>query len=498
MYTDHFDLYKTPFANVHDPHFLILSQDQQKALGTMLHAVKQREGWALLMGRSGEGKTTLIMALLMQLTHEVISAVITDPKLDPLDFFNLLSLELGMEGPYAGKEEFLSAFRQYLVECRKERKSVLVIMDEAQSINLDLLEELKLLSNQDDGPTKVLNIILVAQPQFRTQLKQSKSKGLIQRLRRFHNLRPLNEAETSAYIRHRLSAAGAEKNIFESAALAEVYRASQGNCRLINTICDQAMQLAFERNQARVTPEMVGLVAESAPLLSILGQADQMMPGSSAGDAETGLQESQPDQAERAEAEYAPVTPILDASALEKSETAAPPTGSGPEAEPKRAEKPRRIPTMSIEDLEYKPQPQAEARPEKAAMRPKEQPETLELRSLDLEADDYFEDAGEEPKRGMIRRAAGVVFSLKGMAVAAVLLILAGTAFFSLGGLKYAKRAWWRYRQQAAIVVPDEVIPNKSPKAAKPEQPKRKRPPDWGPTLYIPSNNARAQGGGHG
>ena len=295
MYTDHFDLHKAPFENVHDPHFLILSQDQQKALDTMLDAVRKREGWGLLMGLPGEGKTTLIMALIMQLSFDVISAVITNPKLESLDFSNLLSLELGMDGPFDGQDSFLAAFQQYLNDCRKELKSVLIVVDEAQSMSLELLEELKLLGNQDNGPSKVLTILLVAQPEFRSQLKQSKSKGVLQRLRRYHDLKPLSVDESVAYVRHRLNAAGAQKELFEDDALMAAHAASQGNCRLLNTVCDHALQLAYEQKHPTVTAEDVRAAAHTMPEASVLNAAVEIPANLPLGAAADLAQSSPPD-----------------------------------------------------------------------------------------------------------------------------------------------------------------------------------------------------------
>ena len=215
MYMDHFGLQKAPFSIEPDPHFMVLSEDHQEALSTLIYAIEQQEGWALLMGRSGEGKTTLIMALLRELSNWVISAVITNPRLEPLDFYNLLAMEMGMEGPYASKGEFLVAFGHYLAECRREGKSLLVVVDDAHAVQMEMLEELKLLGNQDDGTPRVLNIFLVAQLEFLELLKEAKPRGLLQRLRRYHKLRALNQAETRAYVEHRLEIAGASREILE-------------------------------------------------------------------------------------------------------------------------------------------------------------------------------------------------------------------------------------------------------------------------------------------
>ena len=477
MYTDHFDLHKAPFENVHDPHFLILSQDQRKALDTMLDAVRQREGWGLLMGLPGEGKTTLIMALIMQLSFDVISAVITNPKLESLDFSNLLSLELGMDGPFDGQDAFLAAFQQYLNDCRKELKSVLIVVDEAQSMSLELLEELKLLGNQDNGPSKVLTILLVAQPEFRSQLKQSKSKGVLQRLRRYHNLKPLSVDESVAYVRHRLSAAGAQREIFEDDAILAAHTASQGNCRLLNTVCDHALQLAYEQKHPTVTAEDVQAAARTMPEASVLNAAAEIPANLPLGTTAKLAQSMPPD------ANVPGPAPAEEAKVASPREDAA----------AAQAQKPQ--PTISASDLGMTP---VNGGAKSTAKPAPSEPEVDDFYEEDYDPDlDYGADMADRPA-GFMQRAAQAVLRPRNVAIAAAVLLVAGTVFFSLGGLDYAKKIWWRHKQENLIVIPDApdigVLPNQRDNA----KPKKKGPPDWGPTLYSPSNSARAQGGGHG
>ena len=453
MYTDHFNIVKPPFANVHDPHFLVLSQDHQKALASLLHAARQREGWVLLSGRSGGGKTTLLTALMMKLPNDLVCAVITDPKLNLLDFFNLLSLELGITGPFADRDEFLAAFRQYLIECENSLKSILLMVDEAQSADHELFEGLKLLDSQAEGPNKTLNIILAAQPEFLDMIKASNLNWVSQRLRSIHYLKPLTESETGFYIRHRTSAAGSTNDLFDAKAVQAVHLISQGNCGLINLICDQAMQLAFEKNLPSVTREQVILAAEHIPGIEL---------------SPDNFKHVNTESSEKADAVTLPKDEAVDIASGLPDAVLVP------------------APAAALKTGNLKPSG------DMSRYRPKDD---FEYQAFETEA--YGVDPpGHKPS--LFRRTAGAVFSFKGMAVAASLILIAGIAFFSLGGMRYAKMAYRKYKQESYVLVPEDSAfkGNRQPQIQ--ENPKKKGPPDWGPTLYTPSNSARAQGGGHG
>jgi general secretion pathway protein A len=510
MYMDHFGLNKAPFAIEPDPHFMVLGDDHQEALSTLIYALEQQEGWALLLGRSGEGKTTLIMALMRELPDWVISAVITNPRLAPIDFYNILAMEMGMDGPYASKGEFLSAFKKYLAECRREGKTLLVVVDDAHALPLKMLEDLKLLGNQDDETPRVLNIFLVAQLEFMKLIKQAKPGGLLQRLRRFnHRLRTLTEEETTAYVFHRLATAGAPQGIFSLDSLRVLHEVSGGNCRRINSICDEAMLRAYSKGHKSVSSEIIRQAAASLPTdgpeeiqddipLATFEQESARPPKPSldyAPAAKADLETGQREEAKPA------VKKTTQAKAAPGPEPAGAAARSGP-GEPKP--RPARPAAGLTRPEPQGPLPEAEVvKAPAAAAPPKTEPvQIYELEELDGEkipTETLLEDETDEIQPGFFGRTASRVFSRKGLTIIGVLLLVCmagGATFLSLGGYTYMKRVYWSYLKQNRISVPEA-----KPAAQVPTdiaEIKVKRPPDWGPTFYAPTPKASVQGGSHG
>jgi general secretion pathway protein A len=268
LYTEFFQLKEMPFALEPDSRFLVMADEHKEALATLIYAIEQREGWALLLGEAGVGKTTLIMALLRELGEVVVPAVVTNPLLDPLDFFNMIALELGMDGPYASKGQFLIALGQLISQCRKESKILLLVVDEAHSLTPRLLEELRLLGNLDSASPRVLNIFLVGQPKVVLLMKKAGARGLMQRLHRHYMLKPLSANEVAGYVRHRLEVAGGSPDIFDESALREVHSITNGTPRVINALCDETLLVAYGQGKRRVDRELVRqAAANDAPLL---------------------------------------------------------------------------------------------------------------------------------------------------------------------------------------------------------------------------------------
>lgn len=257
MYTNFFQMREMPFGLEPDSRFLVLAEEHKKALSTLIYAMREREGWALILGEAGVGKTTLVMALLRKMGEAVIPAVITNPLLEPMDFFNLVALELGMAGPYQSKGQFIMDLGQLINQCREQNRVVLLVVDEAHSLTPRLLEELRLLGNLDGKSPRVLNIFLVGQPKLLPLMKETGVRGLMQRLRRHHLLQALSEKETRLYVRRRLEVAGGSPDIFDDQALQEVHYITGGTPRLINALCDQALLTAFNNNQQRVDRDLV-------------------------------------------------------------------------------------------------------------------------------------------------------------------------------------------------------------------------------------------------
>ncbi len=275
MYNEFFGLSEKPFALEPNARFIVLTEDHREALATLVYAVEQQEGWAALVGAPGVGKTTLIIALLQELSDRVIPAVITNPRLEPLDFMNMIALELGLKGPFTSKGHFLVAFKQLVQQCRAAGKLLLLVVDEAQAMSFDMLEEMRLLSNIDDGSPKVLNFLLAGQMEFLSVLGRDEAAAVRQRLRHFYTLRPLGIEETRTYIRHRLRVAQGNPDLFTDRASLLVYQLTNGIPRVINTVCDEALIVAFTRGRTKVDLDEVKEAARDLPMLRLAKQQAQ-------------------------------------------------------------------------------------------------------------------------------------------------------------------------------------------------------------------------------
>lgn len=256
MYNEFFGFRHKPFELDPDARFFYLSDQHTEALATLVYSIEEREGWALVAGEPGSGKTTLAVALLKQLGDQVWPAVITDPDLSQNDFFNVLGLELGFEKPMASKSDFLLALRGLITLCRRRGKALLIIIDDAQAMPKQLMLELLLLSRQDTGSPRVLNIFLLGTGELLYRLKDPTMRSLAQTIRRRYILKPLTETESTRYISHRLIAAGGSDKTFTPEAQYAIAQAAQGNPREINSLCDFALIKAFSRDQHTVSASL--------------------------------------------------------------------------------------------------------------------------------------------------------------------------------------------------------------------------------------------------
>ena len=271
MYLAHFALRHKPFQISTDPRFLWLGEKHKEAFATLKYGVLDNKGFLLLTGDVGTGKTTLINALLKVLGNDVVVATVRDPVLNKRDFFNYIARTFGMEKQeFDSKGDFLNHFSRFLNDSYYQGKKVLLIIDEAQRLKQDLLEEVRLLSNIEREDAKLLNIFFVGQNEFNSVLHRSVNRALRQRITVHYNIQPFTEEETGEYIRHRLKVAGAAKALFQPGAIAEVYAFSKGYPRLINIICDRAMLTGFVREAKTIDPV---IVRECAGELKIPGDS---------------------------------------------------------------------------------------------------------------------------------------------------------------------------------------------------------------------------------
>jgi general secretion pathway protein A len=222
-----------------------LSEKHQKAFETLKEGILERDGCVMLAGDIGTGKTTLIKRLVKLDDVAAIFVTINDPDLDALDFFNVLASEFQMGRRFSGKEEFLAAFRHFLLNAFSSYKKVLLIIDEAQRLNHQILQEIVGLSDLKMAGRKLLKVFFVGQLEFNAMLMREENRAVLQGIAAHYYLEPLSEAETERYIGHRLNVAGSEQRIFTPEAVEEIYALSKGYPRKINVICDNALLYGY-------------------------------------------------------------------------------------------------------------------------------------------------------------------------------------------------------------------------------------------------------------
>jgi general secretion pathway protein A len=268
MYTEYYGLVRLPFEMSPDPSFLYLGEAHREGLATLVYAVNSGKGFVMLTGEVGTGKTTLLHALLGQLDSTTNSAFIFNPRLDPMGFFRMLFHELGVGPACETKAEYLLVLNQYLIDKLAANERVILIVDEAQNLSAEMLEEIRLLSNLETPTSKLIQIMLVGQPELQELVDQPELRQLRQRIALRHHLRPFDEAEVAEYVEERLAKAGyTGRAIFKKKALRELYRLTEGTPRLINNICDGTLLLGYVRQETSLGSAAVREVAADLGLI---------------------------------------------------------------------------------------------------------------------------------------------------------------------------------------------------------------------------------------
>jgi len=254
MYLELFKLHELPFRLSPDPQFLYLSKQHARAKAYMESTIWFTDGFVVITGEIGAGKTTLIETFLKELQPDVVVAQIAQTQLSPTAFLQTVLVQFGFSPFDMKKPEVLATLNQFLMEQHVAGRKVLLIVDEAQNLSYRVLEEIRMLSGVETTKEKVLRIILVGQPELNEKLNSAELTQLTQRVRlRFH-LTALSEAESVAYIEHRLEVAGSQgRHLFAADTFALIYRYTGGVPRLINTLCDTAMMAAFTADRDHVT-----------------------------------------------------------------------------------------------------------------------------------------------------------------------------------------------------------------------------------------------------
>jgi len=257
MYLEHFDLKKYPFRTNPDPQFLWLGEKHKKALSFLKNGTLKRDGFLLLTGDVGTGKTSLIRYFLRSTDASAIIATISNPMMPVLDFYNFLSEKFKLDNKLSDKADFFIHLKKFLLKAYSEHKLVFVIIDAAQTLNHERLEEIRLLSNIEFENQKLLNIFFVGQNETETILMDPRNKATSQRINMSYQLQNLDEQETIHYIAHRLKVAGANRGIFTDDACKKIFDIADGIPRLINSICDCALLSGYVENQKIIDPKFL-------------------------------------------------------------------------------------------------------------------------------------------------------------------------------------------------------------------------------------------------
>ena len=260
MYLSFFGLNEKPFAITPDPRYLYLSERHAEALAHLLYGINEAGGFVQLTGEVGTGKTTIVRSLLAQTPKNAEIALILNPKMTATEFLLTICEELGIGVPDSATEslkDLVDILSRYLLRAHANGRRVVVVVDEAQNLAPAVLEQVRLLTNLETNTRKLLQIILIGQPELRELLGRNELRQLAQRITGRYHLNPLTRDEAAAYVRHRMRVAGATSDVFTSGALAEIYRLSTGVPRVINVVADRALLGGYSMDRHRVTGNLI-------------------------------------------------------------------------------------------------------------------------------------------------------------------------------------------------------------------------------------------------
>ncbi len=253
MYLAYYGLTEPPFDLTPNPRFLFYSAKHREAFNHLLYGLRERKGFVQLTGEVGAGKTTLCRALLEQLDGHYATALILNPVMSPDELMKAIALEFGLPVNGLDRLETLAVIDQFLLQQVERGKETVLIIDEAQDLTEELLEQVRLLSNLETDDRKLLQIVLLGQPELRDRLNSPRLRQLRQRITVRYHLLPLNRVEVAQYVRHRLQRSGANgAPRFTRPALWRVCRYSQGIPRLVNAVCDKALLAGFVHQRERI------------------------------------------------------------------------------------------------------------------------------------------------------------------------------------------------------------------------------------------------------
>jgi general secretion pathway protein A len=277
MYEEYYGFTEKPFSLTPDPKYLFKSESHANAFELLQYAVRRREGFVVVTGDIGTGKTTLCRALLEQIDRNTFTALVLNPFLSEEDLLKLILQDFGVISredvkrgrlTHVSKQELIETIYDFLLSLLPLRASAVLIIDEAQNLPMPVLEQIRILSNLETDKEKLLQIILVGQLNLQPLLKAPQMRQLDQRVSIRYQLRPLSRDEVAAYVSHRVNVAGASASVtFQPRALDMVHRRTKGIPRLVNLVCDRSLLAAYSGRTNRVSPDIVFQAAESLELI---------------------------------------------------------------------------------------------------------------------------------------------------------------------------------------------------------------------------------------
>ena len=259
MYLEFYGLTLPPFDITPNPRFLFLTEKHREAINHLLYGIRERKGYVQLTGEVGAGKTTVCRAMLRQLDSHFSTALIVNPVLSANELMRAIATEFGLEAKGLDRHDTVAAINSFLVQQVQQCGDAVLIIDEAQNLTEELLEQVRLLSNLEMENRKLLQIILLGQPELRDRLNSPRLRQLRQRITVRYHLNPLTRPEVAQYIQHRLGLAGAKgRQAFTKPAVWRICNYSGGIPRLVNAVCDKALLAGFVEHSDRITYRMVG------------------------------------------------------------------------------------------------------------------------------------------------------------------------------------------------------------------------------------------------
>ena len=273
MYLKFFGFNETPFNMTPNSRYFFESAKHTEALSTLIYAIEERKGFVVITGNIGSGKTTVCRTLLNKLTSTTQTALITNTHMSGKDMLGNILDDLEIEYTPGSKSKMLSQLNHYLIEQLRNDQNVVVIIDEAQNLTPSVLEEIRMLSNLETENEKLIQIILLGQPELKKKLSLPRLEQLRQRIAVYYHLAPLKEEEARKYILYRLKiASNSDRKYFTDEALDIVYNFSKGVPRLINSICDSALLNGFIYEKDIIDAELMKEVVDEAPMTQIGGK----------------------------------------------------------------------------------------------------------------------------------------------------------------------------------------------------------------------------------